>query len=501
VPVKAAVVLVIELSARKIHPRDLPMRPTAHSFLHALAAGLLLAAASLASAEPGAPIGAKLGPLVEAREMAAQRTVETLIWLTPLASVDAMRQAFFRDAGARYGDIVWWSSSDWKNQTALARATERQIYFNFNTQEGPVVVDVQVAISASLSGVLYDAWQKPLVNVDKDRVGARKYLLLPPGYKHSVPAGFVPVHSQTYNGYGLLHAPPNASSEAISSLTLAKTLKLYRLAQAPNPPPPRVIDMAAKLFDGSVHFDASFLASLARMVNEEPVQTHDPALITLLKTLGIEKGKQVRPTAQAQATLQPALGEAEAQLRQAFADDLELFWSGSRWGLQPLVAAGSPIALEISDEPDLKARRVSDVLGNRSHLKPTETTLSLLSLRDARDQPLKGASTYKLRIPANVPVKQYWALGIYDRATRTYIRKSPRVSLASNGTLQSNADGSIDVYFGPKAPAGQEPNWIYTVADREWFAIFRFYGPQKPLLEKTWRLSDIEELDPVRAEN
>ena len=107
----------------------------------------------------------------------------------------------------------------------------------------------------------------------------------------------------------------------------------------------------------------------------------------------------------------------------------------------------------------------------------------------------------KLRIPANVPVKQYWALGIYDRATRTYIRKSPRVSLASNGTLQSNADGSIDVYFGPKAPAGQEPNWIYTVADREWFAIFRFYGPQKPLLEKTWRLSDIEELDPVRAEN
>jgi hypothetical protein len=85
--------------------------------------------------------------------------------------------------------------------------------------------------------VLYDAWQKPLVNVDKDRVGARKYLLLPPGYKHSVPAGFVPVHSQTYNGYALLHALSNASPEAISSLTLAKMLKLYPLAQAPNPPP------------------------------------------------------------------------------------------------------------------------------------------------------------------------------------------------------------------------------------------------------------------------
>jgi len=41
-----------------------------------------------------------------------------------------------------------------------------------------------------------------------------------------------------------------------------------------------------------------------------------------------------------------------------------------------------------------------------------------------------------------------------------------------------------------QAPAGQEPNWIYTVADRdrEWFAIFRFHGPQKSLFEKTWRL-------------
>ncbi len=493
-PVRAAAVLVIELIAQKTS--DSSMHPTAHAFLHALAVCPLLAA-SLAAAEPATPIAAKLSPPVGARDMSAQHTVETLIWLTPLASVDAMRQAFFRDAGAKYGDIVWWSSSDWKNQTALASAAEQQIYFNFNTQEGPVVVDVQAANDASLSGVLYDAWQKPLVDVDKDRVGARKYLLLPPGYKHSVPAGFVPVHSQTYNGYGLLHALPNASPEAISGLTLAKMLKLYPLAHAPNPPTPRVIDMAAKLFDGSVHFDASFLASLARMVNEEPVQTHDPALITLLKTLGIEKGKQVRPNAKAQAALQPALGEAEAQLRQAFADDLELFWSGSRWSLPPSVPAGSPIAFETSDGPEVKARRVSDVTGDRPHRKPGETSLGLLSLRDARDQPLKGASTYKLRIPANVPVKQFWALGVYDRTTRTYIRRSPRVSVASNGTLQSNTDGSIDIYFGPKAPAGQEPNWIYTVADREWFAIFRFHGPQKSLFEKTWRLSDIEEVDPL----
>ena len=80
----------------------------------------------------------------------------------------------------------------------------------------------------------------------------------------------------------------------------------------------------------------------------------------------------------------------------------------------------------------------------------------------------------------------------YDRATRTFIGNSPRVGVASNQALQTNADGSIDIYFATKAPPGQEPNWIYTAADRDWFAIFHVYGPQTPLLEKTWRLPDIE---------
>jgi hypothetical protein len=467
------------------------MPATARSLLPQCAVCLLLAANASGSAEPAAPVGGKRAP----QEASAQGTVEALLWLTPMVSVDAMRQAFFRDAGARYGDILWWSASDWNNQMPLASPAERQIYFNFNTQQGPVVVDLQAALGAPLTGALYDAWQQPLVTVDNDRTQARKFLLLPPGYKHSVPAGFVPVQSQTYNGYGLLQAPPKASSDAVSSLTLAKMLKLYPLAQAANPPPPRVIDMAVRLFDANVRFDASFLANLTRMVNEEPVQTHDPALITLLKTLGIEKGKQVRASAKAQASLKPALAQADAQLQQAFAGDLQVFWSGSRWALPAVVAAGSPMAGDSSDLPDVKARKVSAVLGDRSAARPGDAGLALLSLRDVHDQALTGGTTYRLRIPANVPVQRFWVLSVYDRATRTYIRKSPRVALASNGALQSNADGSIDIYFGPKAPTDQEANWIYTGADREWFAIFRFYGPEKPLFEKTWRLPDIERVD------
>jgi hypothetical protein len=47
-------------------------------------------------------------------------------------------------------------------------------------------------------------------------------------------------------------------------------------------------------------------------------------------------------------------------------------------------------------------------------------------------------------------------------------------------------------YFGPTAPAGKESNWVPTKAGGRFEVLFRFYGPEKPLFEKTWKLPDIE---------
>jgi hypothetical protein len=61
--------------------------------------------------------------------------------------------------------------------------------------------------------------------------------------------------------------------------------------------------------------------------------------------------------------------------------------------------------------------------------------------------------------------------------------------------MHRNVDGSADIYFGPKAPAGQETNWIPTAPGKPWFTFFRFYAPDKPLFDKTWVLPDIEEVE------
>jgi hypothetical protein len=49
---------------------------------------------------------------------------------------------------------------------------------------------------------------------------------------------------------------------------------------------------------------------------------------------------------------------------------------------------------------------------------------------------------------------------------------------------------------GPNAPAGKESNWVPTKADGQFEVLFRLYGPETPLFDKTWKLPDIEKITP-----
>jgi hypothetical protein len=60
--------------------------------------------------------------------------------------------------------------------------------------------------------------------------------------------------------------------------------------------------------------------------------------------------------------------------------------------------------------------------------------------------------------------------------------------------LKVNGDGSVEVYFGPRAPGGFENNWVQTIPGKGWFILFRLYGPLQPWFDKTWKLPDIEEV-------
>ncbi len=64
-----------------------------------------------------------------------------------------------------------------------------------------------------------------------------------------------------------------------------------------------------------------------------------------------------------------------------------------------------------------------------------------------------------------------------------------------SGKFKKNADGSIDLYFAPKAPKGMETNWLETIPGKGWFIALRMYGPLEPWIKKTWRPGEVEPVE------
>jgi hypothetical protein len=63
--------------------------------------------------------------------------------------------------------------------------------------------------------------------------------------------------------------------------------------------------------------------------------------------------------------------------------------------------------------------------------------------------------------------------------------------MSSHQNLAANADGAVDLYFGPTKPA-QAQNWVKTIPGKGWFTYFRLYGPKEAYFDKSWQLNDIE---------
>jgi len=420
-------------------------------------------------------------------------------WGTPIVSFDAMRQAFFRDAGAKYGDVAYLSRfADWRFQITTPNASTRYVYLNFNTKDGPVVLEVPPAVGAGLFGSILDAWQMPLVDVGpagSDRGNGGTYVLLPPDHAGSVLPGHIAVPSATFNGYAAFRViTEDASHEATGrALNLVKHLRIYPLARAADPPPTHTIDIAGKLFDGIMHYDETFFATLAKMVNEEPMLPRDAETVRSLAELGIERGKRFEPSADLGAELESAAHDAQAELIQGESEEGEPFWPGSGWRTPSAVGAKTGFTFVTNEGLAVDARAQTFFMACAPPKVLGQASMYLAAYADSRRRPLSGDGSYRFHLPANVPAKQFWALTVYDAETCGFIRNSPRAEVNSyEPGLVANHDGSVDLYLGHTAPAVGAANWAALTSGRAWFPMLRFYGPTPALFDKSWRAPEIE---------
>jgi hypothetical protein len=438
------------------------------------------------------------------RRMIERRAVDAVVWGMPAVNYDLMLQEMLTKTNGKVGQVIYWGRPlDSRNQTLTPNPDALFMVF-FNTKDGPVVLDLPPGdANGSFNGNIVTIWQMPLEDaglLGADKGAGGKYLVLPPGYSGPKPDGYIALQSDTFGGYMLLRSnlKSHGDADVAASIAYGKQMKIYPLAQAGNPAPTVFTDVKDIDYDTTIRYDASFFEHLDRIVQNEPWLDRDRVMIDPLKSLGIEKGKPFKPDDAANAALASAVREAGAWLEAKYDAGLPPFFSAtSRW-TYPTPPDLVKATQEAYADPNLypiDSRGMVYTYGYIGIKRLGAGQFYSISIRDKDGDAFDGGKTYRLNVPANVPVNQYWSVTAYDRQTHALIKGMPRASRSSQiPELQKNADGSIDIYFGPAAPAGKESNWVPTDPARKFELMARFYAPKKEFFEKTWKLSDVEKM-------
>jgi hypothetical protein len=288
-----------------------------------------------------------------------------------------------------------------------------------------------------------------------------------------------------------------SDTDFANAVDYGKRIAFYPLSAAAKPPATTYLDAADVVFDATIPYDVRFFESLARMVESQPWLERDRAMIDSLRTLGIEKGKAFNPEVTRREIMNGAAQEARQWLDLQYeASLLPPFYEGGHWALPtaPGLMAGMQSAFADANHYPLDGRGTTYAMAFFCPKHSGSGSYYLMATRDNQGRPFDGGGTYRLHVPPNVPVRQYWSATVYDRATHGLVRNMTRASRSSQSPgLQINDDRSVDIYFGPAGSPSNESNWVPTSRDGEFEVLFRFYGPEKSLFEKkTWRLPDIE---------
>jgi hypothetical protein len=117
----------------------------------------------------------------------------------------------------------------------------------------------------------------------------------------------------------------------------------------------------------------------------------------------------------------------------------------------------------------------------------------MIAFTDGAGTPLSGGTDYRVNLPPKIPAANFWSVTLYEAENASGLANGqPFPSLGSRDKPAQNADGSTDLFLGPKAPAGKESNWLATVPGRGYFAILRLYSPTQAAIDQSWKPGDIE---------
>lgn len=453
--------------------------------------------------EAGYPVPETIEKLYD--ELDFQRAVQTYLWALPMASYGAMADAH-QALGADSHTVIIADVLAEPRQLILT-ANRDTVYMSgvLDLRDGPMVME----LPPGLLGTMNNIWQQPLVDLggpfspEQNRGG--RFLILPPGYDGPLPA----IHhhiarSDTNIVVFYLRGIPQTQEDIPEVVKQIKKYRQYRLEEAANPPETRFVSMSGKDANFLTNEGFAYFETLARYINENPPRSQDMAMLGILETLGIAYGKPFEPDERMKrvltdaATVGRAMAETLAYAPRVPVDVVYAYPGERRWKKiffsDPTFHEPEYMAI------DLRTKYAFEAIGTAKSMVvsvPGQGSQYIGAYQDADGSWLTGDMTYRIRLPKDVPANMFWSLTVYDNETRSMIQNDHgRPLVGSVHGAVAKQDGSFDLYFGPKLPAGvPEQNWVQTTPGKGWFVYLRLYGPEQPYFDKTWVPGDVEKVE------
>ncbi|EAW35231.1 DUF1254 domain-containing protein [Lyngbya sp. PCC 8106] len=429
------------------------------------------------------------------------RAVEVFTQNTFGVSLYAMRKSL---ANAGFGKAN--QVSVWKNRmdskSILLTANSETVYamtFLDLKGDGPTVIESP----PKALGLINDMWMRyigdmGMMGPDKGEGG--KFLILPPGYEGKIPEGYYVMQSKTYSVWCAIRLNLVDNKPDVANALYKEHLKIYPLSNKDNPEPTELINASGMEIDTVHSENYTYMEELGHLVEQEHPDALPDGQKFLLASIGMEFGKPFQPDAQLKSTLEEAVAVGAAMLRANMWDyvgDDKWIYKDRKWW-NPFVGGKytfDPAGYFNYDAQALFAAYATAVTPAMASKTVGGGSQYLCSHQDKDGNPLNGDKNYQLHIPAGIPAKNFWSLIVYDSASRSMIQVAkPMPTISSYTDPVINEDGSVDLYFGPEAPAGKEKNWIETLPNKGWTGVFRLYGPLESFFDQTWKLNDIEEV-------
>ncbi|MXU66383.1 DUF1254 domain-containing protein [Oceanomicrobium pacificus] len=430
-----------------------------------------------------------------------QRAFEAALWAMPALAIYRFRAAALEDLGLKDNDIIAYSGvATAKLEATTANASTPYITAFTDLQAGPTVLDVPPAgEDGSLYGQVVDAWQYTIADVGPsglDEGKGAKYLFTPPGYEGDVPEGYLHVPSPSYRVAFAFRSVRGEGMTEEDAYAYAKRLRMYALSDAGAPPDQVFFDPIDTRYPTMPLWGLAHFENLHAVVSVEPIKSEDKIAMGMLATLGIRHGEPFDPDPVAKAAMTQASYDVWFYMQHwydNFPKD-QLFWEDRHYASLLQADENNLFTWTYGDRIDTIERAAEYFWCTYMprELSDNPATQYLMAMADADGALLEAGATYRLDVPGDMPVEQFWALTVYDRATMGFIYTAEdRTTLSSYDLdgMEKNTDGGVTIWIGPQAPKGLESNWIPTAGKRPLPAM-RLYGPTQALNDRSFKLAD-----------